>query len=168
MQSTKKYCGCFIVALCLTLAIASFSFMVHTMGRTTTVFAPPQFDESAAQGNPREAAELPADWSVLDDVEMPFSVGISGLPQKTDDNALKVWFYNPEDNGSWLQLQILDADGQVLGSSGLLKPGSYVENISGSFEGMAKSSEVSMKVLGYEPNLYYSQGSFILRSQISL
>lgn len=89
MQSTKKHCGCFIVALCMALALASFSFMVHTMGRTTTVFALPQFDESAAQGNPRETAELPADWSVLDDAEMPFSVGISGLPQRTVENASK-------------------------------------------------------------------------------
>lgn len=167
MQFIRKHGYGFAVGSCALLTITCFCFMLHMMGRPTTVFDPPQFEATAQLGDPSKIEKMPSDWAVMDDKEMPFAVGISAIPKKLDDETIRVWFHNPADNSSWIQLQIVDQQEKVLGSTGLLKPGSYVETVSGNFKDLSAASDVSMKVIGFEPDLYYSQGSFVLRSRLA-
>ena len=53
---------------------------------------------------------------------------------------------------------LLDETGAELGSSGLLKPGEYVQSVA--LERIPpKSSSILAKILSYEPQTYYSMGS---------
>ena len=164
MQKDTRYTIALILSL--VFAIISFIIMVYFMGRTTTVFSPPQFDQSAVVGDPTELSteNIPVSWDILSEDSLPFAVGVAGLPERTEDDKLNVWLFNPKDNSAWIQLQAYDKAGNALGSSGLIKPGEYVKSISGAF---ADVSDVSLKILGYEPNVYYSLGSFVLNSTIA-
>ena len=53
--------------------------------------------------------------------------------------------------------QLLDAKGNLLGETGVLRPGEYVEFVS--LTSLPKKAEVVARILTYEPDTYYSMGS---------
>ena len=125
------------------------------------VFTPPPFEENARTGTPAATAkkgyqELDATW---------FRVGLCG-ELRVGENAVNVWFSNPEGNKVWLKLRILDENGNILGQSGILRPGEYLPAIHLS-EVPAPGCIVIMKVMAYEPETYHSAGAVELHTVIS-
>ncbi len=116
-------------------------------------FVPPEFESSAQAGLPDVPEELY--WKILD--ASVFRVGVCGRFCVHGERA-DVWLYNPEDNNVWIKLRVLDENGKILGETGLMRPGEYVQSVrldSAPKEG----SRVVLKVMTYEPETYYSAGA---------
>ena len=60
---------------------------------------------------------------------------------------------------------MLDEDGEVLGETGLIRPGEYVQAVT--FDAIPVSgTAISMKVMAYEPETYHSAGAVTLNTTI--
>lgn len=124
------------------------------------VFTPPPFDENAVQGTPDVPENL--GWGEVD--TQVYKASICGVVVVEDGKA-DVWFTNPESNNVWLKLRVLDADGNTLGETGLIRPGEYVRLVI--FETVPGIGDsVGLKLMAYEPDTYYSAGSATLNTII--
>lgn len=124
-------------------------------------FTPPSFDATACLGKPIVPENL--GWKLLD--AQAYKVGICGtiIPKK---NGADVWLTNPEENTVWLKVRILDSNGNILGESGLIKPGEYVQSVM--LQTIPDSGiPIVLKIMAYEPQTYYSAGAVTLSTKIS-
>ena len=143
-----------IVALGL-LCVASLVMMALALGRegTPPAFTPPPFEERAQNGEPAVPGGL--GYQIVD--LGTYRVGISGTVTAAGEKA-QVWFSNPEGNPVWLRLRILDSRGNVLGQTGILRPGEYVDQVL--LEETPKPGmPLELKVMAYEPETYHSAGA---------
>lgn len=124
-------------------------------------FSPPPHDAAAAVGEPTVPEGL--GWSEMA-VRSGFTVNVCGELQ-AQNGRVTVWFYNRPENDCRAKLRILDTDGNTLGETGLLSPGEYVEHIALASVPEADST-VTLKVMGYEQNSYYSAGSVSLETTL--
>lgn len=123
-------------------------------------FVPPEFDPSAVAGTPSVLEAL--DWRELD--AHAFVVGICGQAV-LNENSVDVWLTNPEDNMVWLKVRIQDGSGNVLGESGLICPGEYVQTVI--LQSVPSvGTQITLKVMAYEPKTYYSAGTVSLSTEI--
>ena len=124
------------------------------------VFVPPAFDEHAVQGTPDVPEHL--GWNQLD--AQVYKVSLCGVVTLEEGKA-DVWLTNPKSNTVWLKLRMLDEKGNILGESGLIRPGEYVQSIH--VEAPLKNGDpIGLKVMAYEPDTYYSAGSATLNTII--
>jgi hypothetical protein len=70
------------------------------------------------------------------------------------------------DNQVWVKVKVIDADGNRLGETGLLRPGEYVESVQLSTD--ATSGLVTLHIMGYEPDTYYSAGSVDFETTLNM
>ena len=127
-------------------------------------FTPPPFDENAVLGIPDVHDDL--GYNILYREGMSFKVGICGRINVTDNSA-EVYLTNVAENNVWLKVRFYNADGEILGESGLIKPGEYlktvtVNNVSSFVE------DITVKVISYEPGTYKSLGAVTLTPKISI
>ena len=146
-----------VCLLCLAMMAAA---LVHTQSSAPGQFTPPSFDASAVSGTPDVPEEL--GWQELD--AQAFRVSVCGAVVLEGSQA-DVWLTNPEENNVWLKLRILDEAGAVLGETGLIRPGEYVQSVT--FNTVpASGTTISMKVMAYEPDTYHSGGAVTLNTTI--
>ena len=139
------------LVICLSIFVMSVLFFIK--GFDTDRFIIPEDDKDAMYGlNPIIQDEL--NYTILDDQSIPFSFGLCATPAVSNGD-LVVWFSNPKDNSSWLLLRAY-SENKLIGSSGIVKQGGFIEKIHGDFNNV---SSVSFKVLAYEPFMYYSNGT---------
>lgn len=119
-----------------------------------TTFTPPPFEENAVAGTPTVDESL--GWSELA-VREGYNIKLCGVLQADQDGMLPVWLYSDAGNTVWVKLRILDAEGNRIAESGLLKPGEYLEKVQ--LADGAKAGDVRLHVMGYEPETYYSAGA---------
>ena len=118
-------------------------------------FSPPDFDKAAVVGTPIEAKSM-SNYGTLN-IAKGFIVSMCSSLSNINEKA-EIWFTSNADNSVWVKLCIFDTDGNLLGESGLLKPGEYVQYID--IKNVPTNSEyVVAKILSYEPDTYYSLGS---------
>ena len=148
-----------LVKLLSVLCVIAVSVMAAVLFRGGRVqkFSPPPFEPAAQSGMPEEPACRELDAQV-------FRVGLCGEVRIRED-AAQVWFSNPGDNAVWLGLRILDEEGQILGQTGLLRPGEYVRQVA--VTGAAPGTPVILKVMAYEPDTYHSAGSLTVHTYIA-
>ena len=66
----------------------------------------------------------------------------------------------------WLKVRVLNSDGNILGESGLIRPGEYVQSVA--LQTIPSSgSAVALKIMAYEPETYYSAGTVTLTTPMS-
>ena len=124
-------------------------------------FVPPPFDAAAVVGTPTVPEEL--GWRELD-VKGVYKVSVCGV-LKPSGKTLDIWFTSPESNTVWLKVRLIDAEGNTLGESGLIRPGEYVQSIT--LDSVPETdSAVVLKVMGYMPDTYYSAGEAELKTKI--
>ena len=118
-------------------------------------FVPPAFDSAAQRGEP---ANVPAElaYGVLalrDDamVAMCANVLLEG------DSAV-LYLTSKSTNHGWIRVKLLDEAGNLLGESGLIRPGEYVRSVALTTV-PPSGTMVQVKVLVYEPDTYVSIGS---------
>ncbi|MDO4325317.1 MAG: hypothetical protein Q4E24_04645 [bacterium] len=124
-----------LAAVCL-LALAAMAYVLFfagQRGKEKAEFTPPPFEQSAVKGTPEEEPDLSdgdrlgtLGYGHLDAVE--YQVSVCGAPVIENDKAI-LYLTNPEENQVWLKVRILDERGEILGESGLLRPGEYVKAV---------------------------------------
>lgn len=123
-------------------------------------FTPPPFDAAAEKGAPAVPEGL--GYQVLD--AQLFHAGVCG-EITVADAAAYIWLTNPESNSVWLKLRIIDMSGNILGETGLLTPGQYVQSVTLNTV-PEPGTPVVLKIMAYEPETYYSAGSVSINTTI--
>ena len=125
-------------------------------------FVPPAFDAFAIAGTPEVPEGL--GYSAPFQEGMAYRFAVCGNVLMDGKQAL-VYFTNPAENETWTKLRIYDENGNVLGETGLIKPGEYVQYVELDKE-LASGTPIKLKIMGYEPDTYLSAGSVVLNTQI--
>ncbi|MDO4340614.1 MAG: hypothetical protein Q4C91_21450 [Eubacteriales bacterium] len=163
-KKTKTASGKWLLPLLARICLLSVLVMTWALTKTTekdsSAFTPPPFEENAEQGEPKVPQEL--GYSLLDAEE--YQVSVCGAPVVQDGEAV-LYLTNPSSNEVWLKVRILDEDGQLLGESGILKPGEYVKSVSLSAV-PKEDTAVQLKLMAYEPDTYYSAGAASLSTTL--
>lgn len=127
-------------------------------------FTPPEFDPAAQQGTPDVPAEL--GWFTPQAEGLTLRVSLCGEVLVKDGKA-DVYFTNHSENENWMLLRVLDAEGNILAQTGIIKPGEYLKTIE--FDTVPQDGQaIVYKVMSYEPDTYYSAGSITLRTTAQL
>ncbi len=148
-----------VCILALTVMIAALCLG----GKQTqpAAFVPPEFDPSAVEGVPTEADES---WTRVYQDGMNFSAHVCGRVT-VNGNSADVFFTNDSGNTVWMKLRIMDESGNILGETGLIRPGEYVQSIT--FTSVPSSgTAIKMKIMAYEPDTYYSAGAVTLNTVV--
>lgn len=151
------------VAICLISVVALIVVLcIPEKEPTLGEFVPPAFDSAAVAGTPTVSDDLGYMECYQDG--MGFRFWACGNVLLDGKNA-NVYLTNPEGNEVWLKVRILDANGNILGESGLLKPGEYVKSVELAKQ-LAAGTTIKLKIMAYEPDTYYSAGSVVLNTTI--
>ena len=146
------------VIICAVAAIIMVIMLVTSgSGRS---FTPPPFDPAAQTGTP----DVPesAGYGELDTGDFKFYAAgnLTAKNGKTD-----IWLTNPEENNIWLKVRLLDKDENILGESGLIKPGEYIQSIE--LDEIPQGiSSVTLKIMAYAPDTYQSAGAIALTTDL--
>lgn len=163
----KKQKNNYILPLAAVLCVLSLAVMVFALTRQDEVqteigeFTPPPFESTAVVGSPTVPDGL--GWQELD--AKVYKAGICGkfIP---DGNTADVWLTNPQSNTVWLKVRVLDAKGNTLGETGIIKPGEYVQSVT--LDTVPKTGKpIVLKIMAYQPDTYYSEGAVSLNTTIS-
>jgi hypothetical protein len=150
-----------VAILCvISLAVMFAALFFSCSESEPAVFTPPPFDENAVQGTPDVPEGM--GWGEVD--AHVYKASICGVVTVEDGKA-DVWFTNPESNTVWLKLRVLDANGNTLGETGLIRSGEYVQSVL--FETIPEVGDsIGLKLMAYEPETYYSAGSATLNTTV--
>lgn len=118
-------------------------------------FTPPPFDAAAQVGIPTVPDGL--GYSELDCEA--YKVSLCGRLTAQGD----LWLTNPESNQVWLKVRVLDGSGNILGETGLVRPGEYIQTVT--LTAIPKAgTPITLKIMAYEPDTYYSAGAVSLNT----
>lgn len=151
--------GAVTLVAIITLTVVLCTSTSHTNG---TPFVPPAFEDAAVEGTPSVPDHL--GYGRLYRDGMGFAVQMCGNVT-LDGRAATVYLTNPIENHVWIKLRVFDADGNLLGESGLLKPGEYVRSIELT-QPLASGTPIKMKIMTYEPETYHSAGAITVNTAI--
>ncbi|MBO5322801.1 MAG: hypothetical protein J6A88_01705 [Oscillospiraceae bacterium] len=156
----KKQKKNYILPLAAVLCVLSIAVMIFALTRQEVQtemgeFTPPPFDAAAQVGTPVVPDGL--GYSELDC--QAYKVSLCGKLDTSGD----LWLTNPESNEVWLKVRVLDAKGNILGETGLVRPGEYVQTVE--LTTIPKSgTPITLKIMAYEPDTYYSAGAASLNT----
>ena len=150
-----------VVSVLCAVAVIAMILALRLGGRQEP-YTPPSFDKTAQTGQP----DVPknAGYGEIDAKEFVFSAAgaLTAENGKTD-----VFLTNSQKNTVLLKVRILDEKGNTLGESGLVRPGEYVRSVK--LSTVPKSSAaVSLKIMAYEPDTYYSAGTVTLNTTLKI
>lgn len=152
-----------ISIICILSLISMILALTFGKGRNeANEFQPPSFETDAQSGMPTVEDSL--GWSEIYQDGMEFKAYVCGNII-TDGEKADVYFTNSKEYDVWLKLRILDENGNILGETGLLKPGEYVKSVSLKTD-IADGEKIKLKIMGYEPDTYYSAGTVTLNTVI--
>lgn len=156
-MNQRKWILILSVLCAVSLAVMTAALLFRS---GTGVFVPPPFDASAQTGNP----EVPDGMGYRELEVRSFRVSLCAEPVTEDETAV-VYLTNPAENEVWLKLRILDEQGNLLGESGLVRPGEYIRQVPLQTVPEPGACTV-LKVMAYEPDTYHSQGSLVLNTRM--
>ena len=157
MKKQKKN---YILPLAAVLCAVSLAVMVFALTRQEVQtkmgeFTPPPFDSAAVVGTP----EVPDGLGYNELDCQVYKVSLCGKLNADGD----IYLTNPESNEVWLKVRILDVGGNILGETGLVRPGEYVQTVA--LTTIPKSgTPITLKIMAYEPDTYYSAGAASLNT----
>ena len=156
-KTVPVLCGVFAVLL-----IVMFAALVSGRKHKTTEFTPPPFDAAAVAGVP----EVPESLGYISPYQegMGYRFSVCGNVVMEGSNAA-VYLTNPAENEVWLKLRVLDENDNILGETGLIRPGEYVKDVALT-ENLTAGTKIKLKIMGYEPETYFSAGSATLNTAI--
>ena len=146
----------------MVVAIAAMIVILSVTGKPQMgEFTPPPFDENAVAGDVPLTTEekLLLSWDVQVPQGATYRTGIAGMVNVTDGKAT-VWLQNLATNTVNLKVRITNAAKEVVGESGLVKPGEYLRDVALTKE-VAADEQLTIRVMSYEPETYRSEGAFL-------
>ena len=129
--------------------------------QAAAAYTPPPFDPAAVSGTPQDLPDTLA-YNTLD--AQAYTLVVCAAPV-VQENTAQLWFTNPASNSVWLKVRIYTADGALLGESGLLKPGEYVQAVALD-PAPTQDTPIVLKVMAYEPDTYHSAGAVTLSTTL--
>ena len=155
-----------VILICAILAavVALITVCAIALTPKKAPFVPPEFDAGAAEGAPDisdpETDTYRVDYQKIYRDGMTFSAFICGEVNISDGKA-DVYFTNPEENTLWMKLRVFDEQGNVIAETGIIKPYEYLKTIT--FDTIPENgTKITMKIMTYEPETYYSGGAVSL------
>lgn len=148
-------------ALCL-LSLSAMTAVLLTGGSPQTVsFTPPPFAPAAQAGVP----DVPPGLGYGEVDAKAFKAAMCGV-FAPDNSSVDIWLTNPSHNAVWLKLRVLDGSGNILGETGLIKPGEHLQSMALE-EVPEPGTGIVFKVMAYEPETYRSAGAVSLNTVVS-
>lgn len=147
----------FAMMVVLALLVGALVILPAVAGNRTVQgeFVAPDFDPAAVSGVP-DVTDPARQFSWLQ-MGDHIRLALCGSPRLTEEGA-ELYLTSDSTNAAWLLVKIYDESGNELGRSGLLRPGEYVQTVA--LEASAEpGTAVTVKLLSYEPDTYYSLGS---------
>ena len=128
------------------------------------VFTHPDFDPAALTGTPEVDGRY--GYSSLTVAE-GYVVALCGVPAN-DSRTVELFFTNPPDNQVWLRAELLDQEGVLLASTGVLRQGEYLPSLVLDRPLTARETPVTLRVVAYEPDTWRSRGNVKLNMTLYL
>ena len=139
--------------LIVALGVAAAVWAYHAF--QPVMFTHPDFDPAAVSGTPR--VEEKYGYSTLT-VDEEYAVRLCGVPAN-DGQTVDLFLTNPADNGVWFRAEVLDGDGKVLASTGVLRQGEYLPSVTLSQPLTERETPVTVRIVAYEPDTWQSRGN---------
>ena len=124
----------------------------------------PDFEPAAQTGVPQVEAQY--GYSTLT-VDETYQVRLCGVPANDGQNV-DFYLTNPEESGVWFRAEILDEGGEIIASTGVLRPGEYLKTISLNQPLTAHETPVTVRSVAYEPDTWQSRGNINLNMTLYL
>lgn len=163
MSKKRKTILVVISSTIAVLALFIMTFVIINAHKNVSYgeFIPPEFDDNAIIGEP----DVPENsgYSLMN-IADDYNIYICGNPEVVDQDVF-VYFTSDVSNSVWIKLIIETDNGNVLGETGLIKPGEYIQKIRVK-EKLKGDVSVKYRVIGYEPGSYYSAGSANMKTTI--
>ena len=150
------------IAAALCAVSVAVMLLALSRGGRQEPFSPPPFDPAAQTGTPQVPES--AGYGELDAKAFRFSAAGELTVQ---DGSVDVWLTDPAENQVWLKVRILDEQDNILGESGLIRPGQYLRTVTLDTVPQ-QTAAVTLKVMAYEPETYYSAGAAALRTVLQI
>lgn len=149
-----------IIALIIcVLSIGGFILALNSYNKSKE-FVKPEFEKNVKEGMPKLTKEDGFEEFEVSDEYIVYMTGET----KLEDNKLIVYFTSKKTNNVYVKLRIYKDD-EILGETGLLKPGEYIKEVKLD-KSLKKDDKITLKVMGYEPETYYSAGSISLNTKV--
>ena len=150
---------CGVLAIALAVMVAALFFGGK---QGTAEFTQPPFEPAAVAGVP----EVPESLGYISPYQegMGYRFSVCGNVVM-EGNTATVYLTNPAENKVWLKLRVLDESNNILGETGLIRPGEYVKDVELT-ENLTAGTKIKLKIMGYEPETYFSAGSATLNTAI--
>ena len=153
MDKRQKLILFILAALLLVTLAAVIAVALRDTEPVIGEFIPPSFEENAMEGMP---VQPPSGFGMMT-VTPEFVIGMCAAPS-LDGASLGLYFTSPATNTVWMKVRVCDENGNVLGESGLLKPGEHLPTLV-LIDDSITTDRLYATVLSYEPDTYYSEGS---------
>lgn len=121
-------------------------------------FVVPEFEISSIDGKPENVDAILTYQEMK--LKEDYIVSMCATP-KEENCKLTLYFTSSEKNVDLLKAKVFDSNNNLIGESGLLEPNSYVKDIILN-RNLVDNEGISIKVMSYEKETYYSKGSFKL------
>lgn len=154
---TAQRIRCFrslITLLVLILGLTAAGLSWHFC--TPAAFEHPDFEAQAVKGVPTVDAEK-FGYTPLDVAE-GYRVLLCALPAN-DGKTVELNFTNLADNTVWLRAEVRTKQGELLGSTGVLKQGEYLPALTLDAPLTQRETPVSVRIIAYEPNKWTSRSN---------
>lgn len=147
-----------IIALGVGAAVGAYHFF------QPAVLTHPDFDPAAQQGQPQVDDRY--GYSTLT-VNEGYSIMLCGVPAN-DGETVELNLTNPSDNQVWFRGELLDGEGNLLASTGVLRQGEYLPSVTLSQPLTQRETPVTLRIVAYEPDTWQSQGNVNLNLTLYL
>ena len=148
--------------------------LIAAVGVLTALWAYGRFQPAALTHPDWEAAALTGapqvderyGYSTLT-VEEDYRIQLCGVPAN-DGRNVDFYITNPADNGVWFRAEVLDGDGQMLASTGVLRPGEYLPTVALKQTLTQRETPVTVRIVAYAPGTWQSRGNVNLNLTLYL
>lgn len=149
----------------MVLAITAMIVILSLTGKPQMgEFQKPSFDANAVVGTVPLTEEEQLLYGY--DVRVPqgaiYRTGMCGVVTVKDGKAT-VWLCNPDTNTVNLKVRLTNGAGEVVGESGLVRPGEYLRDVTLTKE-VAANDQITMRIMSYNIENYQSEGAFVMNT----
>ena len=163
MTKLQKNILAFMALLLVVLLMVVFCVYQNRQPETIVGdFVAPTFDPSATTGTPEnlDAARAYNSLELKENAVIALCANIV-----VEINAAQVYLTSQEGNQGWIKIKLMDEEGNLLGQSGLIRPGEYIPAVQ--LDSVPEESGLIVaKVLIYEPDTYLSLGSASIQAML--
>ncbi len=159
-RRTIRLAGLYLLIIALGAAAAVWVYHYFQ----PAVLTHPDFDAAAVSSVPQVDERY--GYSTLQ-VDEEYSVMLCGVPAN-DGQTVEFFLTNPEDNGVWFRGEVLSEDGELIGSTGVLRQGEHLPSITMTEPLTQRETPVTLRIVAYEPDTWQSRGNVNLNLTLYL